>query len=51
MRRDRRSHLSDAMRARLGPQALGVEGQSQMAKTLMAHLGPPTATTMSERPS
>ena len=39
------------MRARLGSQAPGVEGQPRMSETLRARLGSPVATTMLERPS
>ncbi|KAL6329895.1 hypothetical protein AAG906_039809 [Vitis piasezkii] len=48
---DRRSHLSDAMRARLGPQAPSMEGQSCIPKTLRACLGPPATAPMSKQPS
>ncbi|KAL6313491.1 hypothetical protein AAG906_005438 [Vitis piasezkii] len=51
MRCGRRSHLSDTLRARLGPQAPSVEGQSHMLETLRAHLGSLTTTPMLEKPS
>ena len=41
---DKRSHLFNAMRARLGPPTPGVEGQSRMLETLRAYLGSLTAT-------
>ena len=47
-RRNRRSHLSDVIRARLRPQVLGVEGQPCILKTLRARLGQPTAAITSE---
>ncbi|KAL6313287.1 hypothetical protein AAG906_005618 [Vitis piasezkii] len=43
----KRSHLFNAMRAQLGPQEPGMEGQPCMLETLRARLGSPTATTMS----
>lgn len=45
------SRLSDAMRARLGPQTLGVEGKPGMVETLKARLGHSTTTFMPEWPS
>ena len=50
MRRDKRSHLSDTIRARLGPQVPSAEGQSRMSETLRARLGPLATTPMSEGP-
>ena len=50
MRRDKRSHLSDAIQARLGPQVPSAEGQSRMLETLRARLGPLATTPMSEGP-
>ena len=47
---DRRSRLSNALRARLGPQAPGVEGQPCVSKTLKAHLGPSSTIVMLEWP-
>lgn len=51
IRHDRRSHLSDAMQAQLGPQAPSVEGQSHMLETLRVHLGPPVAAPLQEQSS
>ena len=51
MRHDKRSHLSDAIQARLGPQVPSAEGQSCMSETLRARLGPLAVTPMSEGPS
>ena len=51
MRQDRRSHLSDALRARLGPQAPSVEEQPCILKTLKTRLGLPAAVVMSGWPS
>ena len=39
-RRNRRLRLLDVLRARLGPQAPGMEGQSCILETLKACLGP-----------
>lgn len=50
-RRDKRSWLSDAMRARLEPQTLGVEGKSSMVETLEARLDLSATTITSEWPS
>ena len=50
-RHGRRSHLSDAMWARLGPQAPGMEKQPCISETPKARLGPPSAVVMSEWPS
>ena len=47
---DRRSCLSNALRARLGPQAPGVEGQPCVSETLKAHLGPSSTVVMLEWP-
>ena len=51
MRRNKRSHLLDALRAWMGPQAPSVERQSCMLEILSARLGPPATTPMLERPS
>ena len=48
---DKRSWLSDAMRARLGPQTLGVEGKSSMVETLEARLDLSATIITSEWPS
>ena len=45
---DRRSCLSNALRARLGPQAPGVEGQPCVSETLKAHLGRSSTVVMLE---
>ena len=42
--------MSYAMRARLGPQIIGVEAQPHMSKTLRAHLGQPAIVTTSGCP-
>ncbi|RVW38951.1 hypothetical protein CK203_073546 [Vitis vinifera] len=44
-RRCRGSHLFNAMRARLGPQTLGMEVKPCMSKTPRARLGHPVAVT------
>ena len=51
MRRNKRLHLLDALRAQMGPQAPSVERQSCMLEILSARLGPPATTPMLERPS
>ena len=43
----KRSHLSNAMLARLGPQALSVEGQPCISETLKARIGPSSVIIMS----
>nr|CAN69938.1 hypothetical protein VITISV_038782 [Vitis vinifera] len=50
-RRDRRSRLSDAMRAWLGPQTPGVEGKICIIETLEVCLGPSNTAIMSKWPS
>ena len=42
------SYLSDAMRARLGPQAPSVEKKPCISKTMKTCLGPPTVVVMSK---
>ena len=49
-RHDQRSHLSNAMRARLGPQSPSIGGKPYVAETLEARLGPSAATIISELP-
>ena len=51
MRHDRKSRLSDAMRARLEPQVLDIEGKPNMTKTLEARLSSSATTIMSKWPS
>ena len=48
---NRGSHLFEAIRAQLRPQALGVEAQPRMSKTLRARLDQSTPITTSEWPS
>ena len=50
-RRNKRSRLSNSMRAWLGPQRPYIEGKASMVKTLEARLGPSTAAIVSEWPS
>ena len=47
-RRDRRSRLSDAMRAQLGPQTPGIKAKPCMVETLEARLGPSITAIMLE---
>ena len=48
---DRRSHLSDAMRAQLGPQTPGIGEKPCIEKTMETRLGPSIAEIISEWPS
>ena len=48
---DRRSHLSDAMRAQLGPQTPGIGEKPCIEKTMETRLGPSVVEIISEWPS